>query len=471
MERNRMFPFSFNALVVVACLCVPFSAASEAGFNSTTIYSGGDVVRAYAIEETTITLIVLLVAAIVEFAVDTVSGAENKYLRVMFNAVAQEVMIVGVLILALLFTQTVYTWPVLWVFMFKWSMMCLFLMIVLFIIEIMVLLYIARRSADSWGVFESTLMDTQGVSLSGWQEHYKHSSYKFLQALRAYGYEAGNGVRFSHYLSKMVRRNVFSMTEIKWVAWVVLATVAVLNGLRAEAAMKLSLIGDENVDDELSDWQRFINYFTFVVLVGYVALALFIAVFVMLLRRLDAFLEGTRSAQRASSPPPASTATVVGAEVVISIDTLDDPRSYLFRHSLDATMELIQTLLLVVQWYTATFVLGFMYQCVMVVDLAYGIPVLVAGAIPFFVPMFLMPRLLLTVTILGSLGTNLDEYAVQALIKSAKVPESEWPAKMKRRLLASKKLKDKRRKSRLEPSATALDSPSGGAAALPIGEH
>lgn len=447
------------ACAVTLAATVP-AAASDA-FNSTTIYSGGDVVRAFPLEETTITLIVLLVAGIIEFVVDTVSNADNKYLRVMFNAVAQEVMIVGVMILALLFTQTVYTWPVLWVFMFKWSMMCLFLMIILFIVEIVVLLYIARRSAESWGAFEATVMDAQGISLSGWQEHYKQSSYKFLQALKAYGYDAGNGVRFSHYLSKMVRRNVFSMTEIKWVSWVVLATVAVLNGLRAEAAMKLSLIGDENVDDDLSDWQRFINYFSYVLLVGYSALGMFIAVFVMLLRKLDAFLDGSRGAQRNTANPPPST-VVVGAEVVISVDTLDDPRSYLFRHSLDATMELIQTLLLVVQWYTATFILGFMYQCIMRVELAYGIPVLITGAVPYFIPLFLMPRLLLTVTILGSLGTNLDEYAVQALIKSAKVPESEWPAKMKRRLLATKKLKDKRRKSRLEPSATTLDSPTLG---------
>lgn len=447
------------ACAVTLAATVP-AAASDA-FNSTTIYSGGDVVRAFPLEETTITLIVLLVAGIIEFVVDTVSNADNKYLRVMFNAVAQEVMIVGVMILALLFTQTVYTWPVLWVFMFKWSMMCLFLMIILFIVEIVVLLYIARRSAESWGAFEATVMDAQGISLSGWQEHYKQSSYKFLQALKAYGYDAGNGVRFSHYLSKMVRRNVFSMTEIKWVSWVVLATVAVLNGLRAEAAMKLSLIGDENVDDDLSDWQRFINYFSYVLLVGYSALGMFIAVFVMLLRKLDAFLDGSRGAQRNTANPPPST-VVVGAEVAISVDTLDDPRSYLFRHSLDATMELIQTLLLVVQWYTATFILGFMYQCIMRVELAYGIPVLITGAVPYFIPLFLMPRLLLTVTILGSLGTNLDEYAVQALIKSAKVPESEWPAKMKRRLLATKKLKDKRRKSRLEPSATTLDSPTLG---------
>lgn len=427
-------------------------------FNSSNIYSGGDVVLQVPYQETYTTIGVLLVAALVEFAIDTASSAHNKYFRVMFKAIVQQVMIVGSLILALLFTQTVYDWPGLWVYMFKWSMMCLFLMIVLFIIEVLVLLWIAKRSASSWEEFESSTMDTQGVSLSLWQQQYRKSSYKFLDALKAYGYKATNGVRYSQYLSKMVRRNIFSMTEVKWVSWVCLATVAVLNGLRAEAFMKMALIGDENVADDLTDWQRFLNYISFVVLVGYVAMGFFIGVVVLLTKRLNLFLESEGSSQSHVAVVASTKRSLQGAHegpqneaTGATLDTLDDPRSYLFRHSLDATLELVQLTMLVTQWYVSTFALGFVYQCIFRVDIAYGAPLLVAGFVPFIVPMLLSPRLLFVVTVLGSLGTNLDEYAVQYLIKAAKIPEAEWPEKMRRRLVTGQEFARQRRATQLQP--------------------
>lgn len=419
--------------------------SSSSVFNSTTVYSAGDVVLLAPIEETCITLVMLLIAAIFEFLLDAVGGTKNKYFRVMFQAMVRQVMLAGMLILALLFTQTVYDWPAAWVYMFKWSMMCLFLMVMLFALQVVVLQWLSRRSVDAWATFEATTMEAQGVALGGIEAQYRLSYYKFMDALQAHGYRATNGVRFCHYVAKMMRRNVFSIFEIRWVSWVCLATVAVLNGLRVEAFMKLSLINDENVTDDLSDWQRFLNYFSFVALVGFSASGLWIGVFLLLRRRLAAFLEGPEapsssngrrisaaSAKRALAPEerarPDSTAAIV------SLEELDDPRSYLFRHSLDATLELIQLTLIVTQWYVAAFSLGFSYQCVFRMGIAYGIPTLIAGFLPFFVPLLLSTRLLFMITVLGSLGTNLDEYAVQYLIKAARVPESEWPEKMRKRL-------------------------------------
>lgn len=457
------------ALLGISLLSCSVAAASGGvnSFNSTTIYSSGDVVLMFPVETTTISLVVFLAAAIFEFIIDTVGGAQNKYFRVMFNAIVQQVMIVGVLILALLFTQTVYNWPPIWVFMFKWSMMCLFAMITIFILQIVFLLWLATRSATTWEQFESTKMDAEGADLSGWEAQYKLSSYKFFDALKAYGYNSSNGVRFSQYLSKVIRRNVFSMTSVNWVSWICLATVVVVNGLRAEASMKLSLINTEDVSGQLNDWQRFVNYFSFVLLVGYVAMGIFLALFVTLIRRLDNFLEGTRSSAVQAAAVATSrralyganaSAPLAGGETTVTIDSLDDPRSYLFRRSLDATLELVQATMLITQWYFATFVLGFVYQLIFLVSLPYSVPVLVLGVVPIVVPMIFTPRLLLVVTILGSLGTNLDEYAVQYLIKAAKIPEAEWPEKMRKRLAAFAKKKAKR-KARIEESNDAAPSP------------
>ena len=415
--------------------------------NTSSIYASGDVVLANPIESTTIVLVVVIVLSIVEFAIDSASSAPNKYFRLMFNVIMQEVMVIGVLVISLIFTETVYAWPVDWVFTLKWSMMCLFVMILIFVGQILLLILISRLAAKRWASFESLEMDSQ-TDLKGWQDQYKRSFVRFVESMEAYGYTASLGVKYSEYLGKAMRRNLFGMTDLSWVSWAFLATVVVLNGLRVEATMKISQIGIENIVPELSMKQRIINYASFVVIVGYGVLTFFLLIYRMLINRLDDFLRGSPGIDRGAIVnddgtvrrrerlyvPNDSGGVGPLTRPLISADALDDSRSYLFRRSLQATLELMQTVLLLHEWYLATFALGFAYQIVMELTVAWTVVFLVFAAAPTLTIFLLLPRAMLAVTILGSLGTSLDENAVQYFIRKANVPQEEWPAKMLRKM-------------------------------------
>ena len=439
IERRVFFP-SMQRLLIVSLYAAhalaqssPNSTNTPAPVDAPSVYASGDLVLEKPVETTTIFLSVFLIAAILEFLIDTAAGIRNKYFRVIFNLINQEVMIIGVLVLTLVFTQTVKTWDPLYVFLFKWAMMTLFLMVMFFCSIVLMLIGFTKRLASTWSEFESERMDS-ATNLSGSEMAYKNGFLKFTQCMSAYGYSASLGVRFSDYLTKMIRRYMVKLTSLSWTAWICLAAIVMLNAIRCEITLVISQSGDENALSGLTHDQKLANYLSFILLQGYLVLGLFIAFFYSLTTRLQNFLNGTRSVyvgpqqgagRGGFEQPLISTANTAG------FDTLDDPRVYLFRRSIDSTLELLQIVLIALEWYTATFCVSYAVPIFNNFDIPIIVVLYVVAAGPLMVIPFL-PRTLTMISMMASLGTSLDERAVQYFIRKAKIPEDELPAKMRR---------------------------------------
>lgn len=444
--------------------------ARAAGTSEVSVYEAGDLVKNHPIETMLIFSGVVIASALLEWLLALSTRVKAKYFQVLFSTVNQEVMIVGVLVLALLFAENLYEWPKRWILIFKYSMMTLFLMIICFIILILTILLRARWADREWSRFEAERMDAEGGSgFSNREAKYKASFFRFLGALTAYGYSANMGIRYSTYLSKLMRRNVVALADLTWVSWVCLATVVVVNALRTEGFRRLSEVNDENLDDSHSIEQRLLLYLSFIIIIGYGLLALFIAMHWSLSSRLDKFLAaGAASAAGGSASGGGGAGAAGGLQQRLletgaltnrqaAVDNLDDSRAFLFRRSLEVTLEMLQTLLLSLLWYMATFLLSFSYQLGAHMP-EYAAPIIVLAVLPIAVVIVLLPWTLMLITILGSLGNNLEEHTVQTQIRKAGVPIDELPEKMQAALRANaqRKLMRQVRRSGMQARQTAI---------------
>jgi hypothetical protein len=391
--------------------------------GTTAVYTQGDIILQYPVEATTTFLFVILISAILEFGIDYAADVDNKYFQVMFEALNQEIMIVGVMILAMSFTQTLYDFPARWVLIFQWSMMCLFFMVLFFVLLIIGVLGAVTKSTKWWLKFETEKMDSGG-QLSARELQYKLAFNKFQAALTAFGYDASQGIRFSEYLSKLQRRNIVSLTDLTWVCWVCLATLVILNTLRAEGTRQVSQIGDENIEDDMTKNQRLLNYMSFIVFIGYGTLLLYFVIHRTLNKRLDKFLRPKSHRQNEGERP------LMGEEGGAA-DELEDPKSLLFRRSREATMEVLQVIILAIEWYTSVFFLSFSNEIVKFLGVGVAIPLFLFALLPAVIFVFFLPWTLGVITMLSSLGNNLDDDIVRHLVIKQGIPESEWPEHMR----------------------------------------
>jgi hypothetical protein len=140
---------------------------------------------------------------------------------------------------------------------------------------------------------------------------------------------------------------------------------------------------------------------------------------------------------------------------LINRDNLEDPRSLLFRRSREATMEVIQVLIVYLEWYTATFFVSFSGDIVSRFGVS-GIPFFIGAFIPVVGVVVMLPWLLQMVTMLSSLGNNLHEEVVRHLIIKAGVPEQDWPAPMREAIEREREKERERASDRTKPGKSGL---------------
>ena len=122
-------------------------------------------------------------------------------------------------------------------------------------------------------------------------------------------------------------------------------------------------------------------------------------------------------------------------------------------------MEIIQVLIVYLEWYVSTFFVSFSGDIVTHFGLV-GIPFFVAALLPVVGVIWMLPWLLNMVTMLSSLGNNLHEEVVRHLIIKAGVPESDWPLPMRE---AMEREREKEREKEEEKRKLNKVSVSGGA--------
>jgi hypothetical protein len=115
------------------------------------ILKTGDIVVLNPIESATIFGGIILVAAFLEFCLDMTGDIENKYFHVMFEAMSEEIMIVGLLALVIKFGEGIISlMPSRYLVIFEWAHMCLFFMAITFLTIIMLVLLVTGINNRKW---------------------------------------------------------------------------------------------------------------------------------------------------------------------------------------------------------------------------------------------------------------------------------------------------------------------------------
>eukprot|EP00760_Papus_ankaliazontas_P030851 PhM_4_TR504/c0_g1_i1/m.42190 len=411
LKRNCV-PVSIVALsALIILLCGPGGADAAGGAAFSQVYSSGDIILENPIEGGSIMLFVIGVSAALEYLLDTAGEVRNKYFRVMFDALCEEITVVGLLSLLLSFSESIlHNLPDRWLKIFNWAHMCLFFMAISLIIIIGILLVAVISQGRKWMDFEvTTLHQAEGRKnhFRGKENFFFLAHSKFYECLSLGGYkdEDVEKILFSDYLQKAERACLVRLTDLSWRSWLALTTLIIVNALRTK------FIPIEGYDSDgnpiLTQYERVVNLVTYISFCGYVPLVLFILVY----RRLNLRLHQYLSYDPASQPGGGSAPT--------SLHELYDPRSFLFWQSTDATLTVIQVFILFFEWYFSVFAMSLLYTSLTKLDVVYRLFILLAF-VPVIVFLYMVPWLLSVVAILSFLGSNLDSEIVEKILDSSK---------------------------------------------------
>eukprot|EP00759_Apiculatamorpha_spiralis_P023286 PhF_6_TR27135/c0_g1_i3/m.39599 len=190
------------------------------------IYSSGDIVLQNPVESCTIFIFVIMLSAALELLLHHLSHIENKYFRVVFEALSEEVMIVGVLALLLLFGSSVVSgMPDRWVTIFNWAHMCLFFMAVFFTGIVISIITSVQRQAKRWKIFEETRLDDARVTKD--ENRYRMATEHYRDTLAYLGMKGMEDVDFADYIAKMQRHSVVEITDLSWKSWAGLSILVI----------------------------------------------------------------------------------------------------------------------------------------------------------------------------------------------------------------------------------------------------
>jgi len=201
-----------------------------------TIYRSGDLVLQNPQETCIIFVSVILISALLEFALQRIGNVSNKYARTLVNTMSQEVTIIGVLALFLMFSVSVIPRRLitpLYVSLFSWANMSLFFMATLFVLTVISQFLWAAVDARLWKSFEEGRMDSEELGALGYRERI----YKQLQDLYRIRLERRTGIPatslpFYEYTSTTLRRQLVRVSNLSYRTWLSLSVVVLANLLR-----------------------------------------------------------------------------------------------------------------------------------------------------------------------------------------------------------------------------------------------
>lgn len=253
-----------------------------------TIYRSGDLVLQNPQETCIIFVSVILVSALLEFSLQRVSNIDNKYARTLVNTMSQEVTIIGVLALFLMFTVSVipqrFITP-LYVSLFSWANMSLFFMATFFVITVIAQFLWAMVDVRLWKTFEEGKLDNEEVASLGYRERVFRQCYDLYRLrLEQKASLAPTALPFYEYNATTLRRQLVRVGNLSYRTWLSLSVVVLANLLRTR------LTPFTKIDD---DFHRFMNALMYVLVVGWGAFAVFAGFVAVQQWRLTRYAAGT----------------------------------------------------------------------------------------------------------------------------------------------------------------------------------
>jgi hypothetical protein len=383
------------------------------------LYSSGDLILQNPIESSSIFLMVVVVCASIEYLFSLAEKVDSKFFRTMFGTISEEVLVFGVLSLMLTFgSSLVQNLPEQWAVMFDWAHICLLFMTIMFVALLCIVCLNVFSGNQRWSKFEADRI-TQGTeSHSSREQRYRMAQDKFHLALRAHNFPTT--VNFTAYVLKAEKVNLVTLGNLSWKSWLALSTIVVLNALRTRAIPQT----DPDPDVLLSPTESLINIGTFVLVAGYGALALYLALHVRQQLRFRQYLMLTThtggSPILADIAAASATRDGLSEPLAPSKTDLDDPLSFLLWQSHENSMAMVQAVFMFLVWYAAVFCLNMLYKTATQFNVGITLVVLCVAVAPIIVFVIMAPWTLTTIAILSSLGTSLKEPWVQDLLSKEK---------------------------------------------------
>lgn len=202
-----------------------------------TIYRAGDLLLDNPQQTGVIFVAVILFSAFLEYFLQWVTNLENRYARVLVNTMSQEVTIVGVLALFLMFSISVIPRALmkpLYVQLFNWANISLFFLAVIFVFVVVVQFgWASLETRYIWKAFEEGTLETEETN----KLKYPHRIFKQIHELYRQELLAKSGlptgaVPFNEYTALIWRRSLVRLSNLSFRTWFFLSFVILLNLVR-----------------------------------------------------------------------------------------------------------------------------------------------------------------------------------------------------------------------------------------------
>eukprot|EP00760_Papus_ankaliazontas_P037936 PhM_4_TR8791/c0_g1_i1/m.102313 len=413
------------------------------------LYSGADIVLSRAGETAVIFIAFVALTICLEKVFHSFRHHRSRYVRMLFDQVAEELQCVGLIaLLIMLFASSISLLPSLWFTLFEWAHLVLFLMMIIFVANTVILVMLMRNLTQLWA-YEETIYVTGAplpprVSGSHRERFFAVREIFRTQIRIRFGDDVCDKVSFAEYIRVCARSTTLQFTSVTYVAWMSLILTAAVNSLR-----EYGIPGHLQTKDasEYTTADRLWNQLSLILLLGYVPLATLVVVTLVLQKRFADFLTSSARTKGVASPlqppsaqhhhldhhhhhaeeskKPTAKLTIKGRTMIVDAsifdgafdagEVMEDPSRYLIRGSSTLTLHFLKIPLLLLELYLSMFVFGGFYDAARNVGLWRGFLVPVALA-PVAVGAIVLPWTLLMVTMLCNLGSRLNEKVIQEIL-------------------------------------------------------
>lgn len=374
-------------IVALCCLTSPVFAQVDVRAS---IYANGDLILINPQQSTAIFISVIVCSTGLEFLFEILESQTNRYIRVIYKSVKEECTVLGLSELVLLFIAFSFTGlSQTWRIVIQWVAMCLLYMACAYTIFVSVVMIFLKLNAKAWFTFEWARLDADVYHTSN-EQLFKLARRYFTSRLVDVIRERFKknvaeipAVAFSSYITHVEKQYLRMMLDFSMKTYGGLAFVIVLNGSRS---ITVATIAQANIGQIIS----------FMAVVGYgIVLAQFI-VKLILERRLRQFLLLQTNSETAKRD--------LGAE------------SCLFFTSASATFEVFKIFFLSMMWYTAVFIMCYLYTSWAAVGY-YCILMYIFAIIPPILFCLQLPWCFTLVVWCAGLVGNLDSRGIDLLLK------------------------------------------------------
>lgn len=352
------------------------------------IYKSGDLMLQNPAEAGIIFVSVILVSAFLEWALQRAANIENKYARMLVETMSQEVTIVGVLALLLMFGTSLIPAGAVdkkYILLFTWANMCMFFMAFFFVLTVLFLFAWSAHDTSQWRAFEEGKMDTEDEAKMSYRELlFKKAAEKYAEEVKSKFELTTGDVPYFELINMFNRKLLVRASNLSYRTWLWLSIIVIANLARAKATPFLRR-GEETT---------FSNAIMFIGIIGWGTLFAFLIFFGMLQRRLRMYVNNLIQEK------------VPNGDFLIPLG------------GSKRAIEFIQIVIMSLNWYATLYVTGLGKETSELRGWRLAV-IVIAFALPILTVATLLPWAVMSLTLLASLGslTRADVDRIQRTVR------------------------------------------------------